>query len=247
LKISIVIAVLNSHEIVRRQLLHFSKLDLPDDIEIIFVDDGSDYPISAVTQQSMVKNFTLLETNNKAKWTQPAARNLGAKHAKGEWVICTDLDHIITKPLLDYVRNSDADAIRFKREVAVLDSDGKFTQDKGALYAWGFERSRYKRRGARISPHGNSFAFRNDLYQKLGGVDERYVGTGKYPNREELSLKRKLKKVIENGSCELIDDDRRPTIYMIPNGKFCGDKDFNPFGMFHTLSRRSNKDKRRSE
>ena len=41
MKLSIVIAILNSHEIVRRQLLFLKKMDLPNDIEVVFVDDGS--------------------------------------------------------------------------------------------------------------------------------------------------------------------------------------------------------------
>jgi len=45
IKLSIIIPVLNSHEIVRRQIEHFKKMDLPDDIELIIVDDGSDPPL----------------------------------------------------------------------------------------------------------------------------------------------------------------------------------------------------------
>ncbi len=40
MRLSIIIPVLNSHEIVRRQALHWEKLNLPDNIEIIIVDDG---------------------------------------------------------------------------------------------------------------------------------------------------------------------------------------------------------------
>ena len=244
-KISIVIAVLNSHEIVRRQILHFDKMNLPIDVEVIFVDDGSDKPIATIIPRNTIKNLIILETHNTGRWTQPAARNIGVKHASGEYVICTDLDHIITQPLLDYVRNSDADIIRFKREVAVLDDNGNFTNDTSMLLKWGFEESRLAKKGTKIPPHGNSYAFKRELYLKLGGVDERFVGTGRYPNREEAPLKRKLRPLVKDGSVVLIDDDRRPTNYMIPNGKFCGDKDYNPFGFFHKLSRKSNKEKRR--
>jgi len=44
-RLSIIIPVLNSHEIVRRQIEHFKKMDLPDDVELIIVDDGSDPPL----------------------------------------------------------------------------------------------------------------------------------------------------------------------------------------------------------
>ena len=42
MKLSIVIAVLNSHEIFRRQCVFWSKMKLPDDIEFVIIDDGSD-------------------------------------------------------------------------------------------------------------------------------------------------------------------------------------------------------------
>lgn len=45
IKLSIIIPVLNSHEIVRRQIKHFKRMDLPDDVELIIVDDGSDPPV----------------------------------------------------------------------------------------------------------------------------------------------------------------------------------------------------------
>ena len=45
IRLSIIIPVLNSHEIVRRQIEHFKKMNLPDDVELIIVDDGSDPPL----------------------------------------------------------------------------------------------------------------------------------------------------------------------------------------------------------
>jgi len=47
MKLSIIIPVLNSHEIVRRQIEHFRKMDLSDDVELIIIDDGSDPPLES--------------------------------------------------------------------------------------------------------------------------------------------------------------------------------------------------------
>ena len=60
MKVSIVIAILDSHEIVRRQLLHFDKMRLPDDVEVIFVDDGSRPPL--LKKGSLNFNFSLYYT-----------------------------------------------------------------------------------------------------------------------------------------------------------------------------------------
>jgi len=233
MKVSIVHAVLNSHEIVRRQLCHYNKLQLPADVEVVIVDDGSEPAINTITD-GMELNFKLsiYETNDKRMWTQPAARNLGAKKASGDYCIFTDIDHIITGEVVEEARNPKADIIRFRREAAILDENGNLVQDMDILRQWG-----YIKDGFKIAPHGNSYIFRRDLFLSLGGVDTTYVGTGKYPNREEVPLKHKIKKLWNAGKITVIDTDPKPTIYMMPNGHYCGDKDVNPFGLFHGLSR----------
>ena len=222
MKISIIIAVLNSHEILRRQLLHFEKMNLPDDIEIIIIDDGSEPAL-----EGNIKNLTMFATNDKRPWTQPVARNIGAKMAKGEYLICTDIDHILSRKLIDLVYTTDYDVVRFRREPGVLDENGNFTQDMDVLHAYGYE----ERRGLHMSAHGNSYAIKRDLFLQLGGSQQRES----YPNRDELSIKRGLRKM--GDSVRMLNKEGRPTIYMIPNGRYCGSKDYNPFGLFHGLSR----------
>lgn len=221
--ISIVIAVLNSHEILRRQLMWFDKMNLPDDVEVIIIDDGSEPPL-----EGNIKNLTIFATNDKRPWTQPIARNIGAKMAKGEYLICTDIDHILDRKLIDTVLTTDYDVIRFKREAGVLDENGDFTQDRAVLTAYGYETNR----GLRMSAHGNSYAIKRELFLKLGGSQQRT----RYPNRDEQKIKRGLHAM--GDKVRMLIDDNRPTIYMIPNGRFCGDKDYNPFGLFHNLSRK---------
>ena len=228
MKVSIVTAVLNSPEIVRRQVLHYNRMDLPPSVELIIVDDGSEPPLKVDIRPNF--KLRIYETNDKRPWTQPAARNIGSRRARGEYVIFADIDHIISKEVIEVAMNATADVIRFKRELAVLNGDGEFTQSWDVLKAWGCTRGKLG-----IAPHGNSYIFKRSLYVALDGVDERFVGTGKYPNREEVPLKRKLKALGDN--ITIIDDSSKPTIYMFPNGKYCGDKDANPFGFFHSLSR----------
>jgi len=231
MKVSIINAVLNSPEIVRRQILHYNKMNLSPFVELIIVDDGSIPPLKIMAEPNF--NLKLRKTNNYLPWTQPAARNYGARCARGEYIICTDIDHIISKEVISVACNATADVIRFKRQLAVLDEDGNFTQDWKVLKEWGCTRGKLG-----IAPHGNSYIFKRSLYLELDGVDERYVGTGKYPNREEVPLKRKLKELEDK--ITIIDDSSKPTIYMFPNGKYCGDKNSNPFGFFHNLSRERN-------
>jgi hypothetical protein len=137
-------------------------------------------------------------------WTQPTARNFGVRRAVGDYLILTDIDHIISKRVV---------SIRFSREAAVLDAEGNFSQDPIVLKSWGLM-DRYIRRNFKLAPHGNSYIFRRELYLELGGVSERYCGTGVYPNREELPLKQKIKPLWKEGKISVWDKPPKPIIYM---------------------------------
>ena len=236
--ISIVIAVLDSPEVVRRQIRHFVGMPLRDNVELVLVDDGSDPALQV--SHSWVRVFRRERT---VGWTQPAARNYGVSQARGEYVICTDIDHILCQPLLDTVSTTEFDAVKFTRDVAVLDEQGQFTQDRDELERWGYR----KNRGLHVSCHTNSFAMRRDLYLEIGGVSERYVGTGQYPNREEVPMWKAIKAKVRAGEIRVLNEnagtngDPRPRIYMMPNGRYVGDgsdNDADPLGLFHKLRRK---------
>lgn len=238
MKLSIIIPILNSHEIVRRQVLHFEKMGIPDDTEILLIDDGSDPPIEIDTKLPV----TLHHTNDFREWTWAVARNTGAKMAKGEYFIMADLDHIISREFIDTTRKFTGDHIRINREFAVLDEEGNLTQDRKVLEAYGLPKN-YK---IKFNPHRNQFAIHRDLYWKLGGFREDRIGKP-YPQREDGDFAAKWRKLHEAGEIKDFDDmyscEERPVLYMFPNGKYCGDVDFNPFGLFHTLTRKTPKNR----
>lgn len=236
--VSIIIPVLNSHEVVRRQILHFEKMNLPDDVEFILVDDGS---VPAV-QVNTTLPLRILRTNDFRAWTWPLARNAGAKAAKGEYFIMADLDHIITKEIIEKVRSFKGDFMRFNREFAVIDEEGNLTQDKEMLIKYGMSPERLAESGVRLNTHRNQFAIHRDLYWKMGGFREDRIGKP-YPQREDGDFSKKWDKLYEKGEVRDFDDlvgfDQRATMYMFPNGKYCGDVDYNPFNLFHSLTRKT--------
>lgn len=240
MKLSIIIPVLNSHEIVRRQLLYFDKIGIPDDTEVILVDDGSDPKIEADKRPWLFVH----PTSDTRDWTWPVARNAGAKMARGEYLIMVDLDHIISRDFIDKTRAFTGDHIRINREFAVLDEDGNLTQDREVLRSWGLPDS-YK---LTFTPHRNQFAIHRDLYAKMGGYREDRIGKP-YPQREDGDFAKEWRKLHEAGEIRDFDDmyscEERPVLYMFPNGKYCegGDVDTNPFGLFHTLSRKTEKNR----
>jgi glycosyltransferase involved in cell wall biosynthesis len=206
-------------------------------MELVLVDDGSNPPFSVDDYD--LPNLRIIRHDLDANWTQPAARNLGVKSAHGEWVLTTDIDHIVTKELIDVVVNTNGDVVRFARHLAILDEDGNFSQDREILKLYGVLPNLLKRRKLKVSPHCNSCAIKRDLFLRIGGVSEEKVGSGVYPNREEFALKRGLRKVFRKKEAVLAEE--KPVIYMIPNGRFCGDEDYNPFGLFHSLSRKDSR------
>jgi glycosyltransferase involved in cell wall biosynthesis len=235
MKLSIIISILNSQEIVRRQLLHFEKMALPDDVEIIFIDDGSDPPLDFT---SGLKNLRTHATNDKRAWTVELARNCGARMARGEYLLMTDIDYIIPLNAIEAVYTLKEDKCGFRRELGVLDEQGNLTQDFDVLRQYGLLESRIKERGTKLPPHPNNFIMRKTTFFQIGGYREDRVGVP-YPNGGDRWFKRAWAAAFEKGQVTLQDPDLRKTLYMFPNGQFCGDVDYNPFGLFHNLSRKS--------
>jgi glycosyltransferase involved in cell wall biosynthesis len=234
MKLSIIISILNSQEILRRQLLWFQGMRLPDNVEIIFLDDGSDPPLHDCGIK--INNFTLHATNDKRAWTVELARNLGARMAKGEYVLMTDIDYIIPRDAIESALTLKEDKMRFKRQFGVLDENGNFTQDFDVLRSYGLLESRIAERGTRLPPHPNNFVMRKETFWMLGGYREDLVER-EYPNKGDTYFKRTWATAYEKGEVTMCE--YRPTIYMFPNGQYCGDVDYNPFSLFHTLTRKT--------
>lgn len=232
--LSIIVAVLNSHEIFRRQCLHWGWLDLPDDVELVILDDGSDPPLAY--PDAPVRNLLIHATHDTRPWTVELARNLGARLARGRLLLMTDLDYIIPRDAVEAACRLTADKMRFKREFGVLDEDGRLTQDLGMLRQWGLSNQRIQERGTKLPPHPNNFVMTKEAFWTLGGYREDLVDRP-YPNKGDTYFKRAWTQAYERGLLTL--EESRPTLYMFPTGQWCGDVDFNPFGLFHTLSRKT--------
>lgn len=221
MRLSIVIAVYQSYEIVRRQLLHLKRI-LPPECEVLIVDDGSDPPIPGVA----------LRTNNKLAWTQGLARNAGAAVARGEILFCTDIDHAISegavRDVLAYDWSQGGKMI-FRRQAAVLGDSGEILQDRESLLAWGYDWAK----GLDCSVHGNTWAMPRKVFLDLGGYSRRSCMRGYHPasrQGEDCHFNGKWNRAI--GGPTVTGSD----IYLIPTGRFHSKGDLNPHGLFHNLS-----------
>lgn len=240
MKISIIIPVLNSHEVLRRQILHWLQLDFHNQVELLIMDDGSDPPLWFVPAKltDELSILQIIPTNDFRPWTWALARNAGAKIARGDYLWMMDLDYIITQDCIDRALVFTGDKLRFKREFGILDETGAVSQDLDILRQYGLLESRIQEKGLKIPPHPNNFCIRRELYWQMGGYREDLIDRP-YPQGEDRHFKRKWIEFVNAGRAKESDKDDRPTLLMFPNGQFCGDVDHNPMGLFHTLSRKN--------
>lgn len=244
MKISVVIAVLNSHQVVVRQIRHFKKMRLPKDVEIILVDDGSSPPLNYET--CGLRNLRILYTNDKRPWTQGLARNMGAKAAKGEYLFFTDIDHIITKEAIEEVLKFAGDKMVFYRYFGILDRRGNIISDVKSMLEFGLDPARLRgRRGISkngdilAGSHSNTYAIRKTVFEKIGGYNPRYCQSmfhvgGRYQS-EESKFNSQFNRLRYSGQVTGLTTSKAK-IYHYPVSKFRKDDDNNPFGLFHQLS-----------
>ena len=229
MKLSIVYNVYNSHGAVSRQLKYLNKMNLPDDIEIIVVDDCSNPPLTGEC-----KNLRIVRTENKQAWTLAQARNLGAREAKGDYLLMTDIDHILSKEaIMDSYRYEGYKMI-FPRFLAVLLEDGTLTQDKETMDLWGA--GNYPRKNYYASYHGNTWCMPRDLFWTLDGYNEKASSKRHHP-RKGRGIDGKFNSMWNRWARpQKIKPDIGSPIYMFPIGRYHEDYDLNPHGLFHGLS-----------
>lgn len=233
MKLSIVIPVLDSVEVLRRQLIYLERMAVDYPYEIIIVDDGS---IPALNPDFGNLNGKVIYTKDYRPWTWALARNAGAREAKGKYLLMFDVDHFVSRETFDMIRDFDGYKIQFLREFGVLDENGEFKQDLKTLVSYGFPEERYKNRGFRLSPLPNNFVMRRDVFWDIGGYREDLVERS-YPQGEDRLFKKAWHEWMRRTGGNVHTE--RPTIYMFPNGYLCGDVDFDKNGLFHKLSRKT--------
>jgi len=227
-KLSVIIAVLDSHEVVKRQLLHFEKM-MFDNVEFIIVDDGSDPPLDDWLVQNMDTpelNLRMAGTNDKRKWSQPCARNFGAKIAYSQKFLMTDIDHVLSKEAIQFCIDSDEDKVMFPRQWAILDKDGGINQSHRILDTYGLSPKIFEERGLNGGMHHNTFMIKRSLFEKLGGYDESFCG--KYGG-DDTDFSNRYSQLHKKGEAKR--HVLGPSIYVFP------DPNRDVLKIFHSLRR----------
>lgn len=229
--LSIISPVLDSHEVVRRQILHYEHLNLPRNVEIILVDDGSNPPLEA--PNCKLKNFTILPTHDTRPWTEHIARNAGARIAKGTYLLMIDIDHIISEEALQQMLLFNGDRMEFNRRLGILDENGMLKFDIDTLRK--FRVSKDYINSQFIPGHRSQFLIRRDLFWDIGGYREDLWGKA-HPVGGGAGQAFWNRIRILNRRGKICVSELKSTIFMFPIGKYCK-AGYNPFGLFHNLKK----------
>lgn len=170
-RVSFILPVLDSQEVLRRELLFYNKF-FPKEWELIVVDDGSDDPI--IAPENINFDLKIIYTNDKTPWSQPRAHNVGAKEAKYEYLLFTDVDHFFNEPCFNYIKMTfDGDKLHFPRCWAILDENSKLITNIDILHEYGLP-SHISSLNA--GSHENSFLIKKSIFEQLNGYDEKFCG-----------------------------------------------------------------------
>lgn len=200
MKSSLIIAVLQSYDIVKRQLFHIMGMVSKDEFlkgqfEFILVDDGSEPSIfeelcksfkfenfdldtnekgyTIINIEDFIFPFKIIETHDETPWTQPRARNVGAMYAQGEYLLMTDIDHIITKDAIEASLIFNGDKMVFPRKFAILNEKGEIRREKDELMSYGCKENDLEM----TSSHANTFIIKKSIFcDLLKGYDEKFCG-----------------------------------------------------------------------
>jgi len=129
-------------------------------MSMVIVDDASpNYPAEPILdllRDQLVWKLDLFRIKVDIRWNWLAARNIGAHHAKTDWLLLTDIDHVLTEETLRSLVYG--------------------IHDPGIIYRF----SRREHTGAKIHPHPNSWFMTKQMFWKVGGYNEAasgYYGT----------------------------------------------------------------------
>lgn len=123
-------------------------------LAVIVVDDGSPHSPARGTPCGVPLSIYRIDVD--IRWNQDAARNIAAHEADTQWLLLTDMDHIVSLKAWRRViqkKLSKEHVYRFSRQT--LNPDATLTPYK---------------------PHPNSWLLTRAMYEKIGGYDERFAG-----------------------------------------------------------------------
>ena len=151
-RVTIVYPFYENHDFLGFQIATWWKWaeDLRPHVQIVIVDDGSPHPLLSLCETPISTRIFRIQVD--VRWNWLAARNIGAHHAATDWILLTDIDHVVPDSTLR--------SIIFGRH------------DPSVVYAF----ARLEHSGEPVAPHSASFLMTRDLFWRIGGYDETLSG-----------------------------------------------------------------------
>lgn len=152
--VSLIVAYYDNPQMLQRQYDELSTLppEVAEHLSMIVVDDGSPNA-PAVPRDIAPVGLQIYRMGVDVRWNQDACRNVGVRHAETNWVLLTDIDHLIPAETWEEVMRKERDprhVFMFPRVSAP-------------------DLQPYKH-------HPNTWFMSRSLYDEIGGYDERFAG-----------------------------------------------------------------------
>ena len=125
-------------------------------VEFIVTDDCStNAPLNSAFVLPANLNIRIFRITKKVPWNWLACRNIGAHHAKGDWLLLTDMDHVLLP--------------QYSNQTLLL------TKKLSPDFVYMFSR-RDMPHMKKVPHHKDSFFLSKDLFWRSGGYDEDLSG-----------------------------------------------------------------------
>lgn len=152
--LTIIMAYYENHTMLQKQLHMMRSYDrkILKNLHYIVVDDGSPKAPARIDSEAPCQ-LSIYRVGVDVRWNQDACRNIGAHHATTDWLLLTDMDHMIPAETMHAL----------------------MTQSIAGEHAYRFERVSAPDMLA-YKPHPNSWFMTKAMYDRVGGYDERLAG-----------------------------------------------------------------------
>jgi hypothetical protein len=129
-------------------------------LRLIVVDDASPSSPAAPPQADIGVPVEIYRITVDVPWNQDAARNLAADRARTEWLILTDIDHVLHEKTAARLVAEDLQPYAVYRFGRRLDAPDLAPKIKNGHH----------------HPHPNSWVMTRAMYDRVGGYDEALAG-----------------------------------------------------------------------
>lgn len=134
--------------------------DLKAQLHVIVVDDGSPRP-AVPLEGTGLASFHLFRTREDVRWNWLFCRNLGVAKAETEWVLLTDIDHVLPMTTLRTLVHTKLDPQAVYR-CSRVDAPHPWPWSDQVLVPY--------------KPHPNTWLLTRAMFDRIGGYDERFSG-----------------------------------------------------------------------